>query len=185
MLCAGTISSWKQLWDFEPAVIIIFQMRRPRCRVLEQLTWDDAPVLSDGAETEPERLRPHTLSLPENDPCFQSLLSSPSSVVSRLVSVVHSAFRFQHSGREVPGDISADPEEGTSVWLRGCSPKPSGVRPTGSPPLAVSEPPQTSFSWALSAGTLFCEAGCHPPPLSVPWSGLLCVFSCSLFEDDF
>lgn len=125
---------------FQPAVAIIFQMRKLRCRGLEQLTCDDAPVLSDGAETAPEPLRLHTLSLSESDSCFQSLLSSPCSVVSRLVSVVHSAFRFQHSERAVPGDISADPEEGSITRLRGCSPKPSGVLPASSPPLAVSEP---------------------------------------------
>ena len=88
----------------------------------------------------PEPRRLHTLSLSENDPCFQYSLSSLCSVVSRLVSVVHSAFRFQHGGREVPGDISADPEEGSIARLHGCSPKPSGVRPASSPPLAMSEP---------------------------------------------
>lgn len=167
-------------------------MRKPRCSGLKQLTCDDAPVLSDRAETAPEPHRLHTLSLSENDPCFQCSLSSPCSVVSRLVSVVHSAFRFQHSGQEGPGDISADPEEGSIARLRGCSPKPSGVCPASSPPLAVSEP----RPWA-SPGFLLLGPLCRhsvlwsqlPPSstfcLHVPWSGLLGVLSCSLFEDDF
>ena len=69
---------------------------------------------------------------------------------------------------------------GTSLLTlrRGASPGCAGAHPSppvSSPPAPllswclslVPEPPQASFSGDLSTGTLFCEASCHPPALSV------------------